>query len=70
MRTDSIVSGGTVEVVISSIQERPLTVESTGDGSSILTRGTVDKPNDTRVPVTAAQAWVTIEETICGSFHE
>ena len=60
--TESIV-GGTV-TVISSIKAA-LDV-STGDATSVLTRGTVDKPGD--AAVTAAEAWVTIKEGFAAAF--
>ena len=40
---------------------------STGDATSVLTRGTADKPNGD-VPVTAAEAWVTIKEGFAAAF--
>ena len=60
--TDSIV-GGTV-TVISSIKAA-LDV-STGDATSVLTRGTVDKPGE--AAETAAEAWVTIKEGFAAAF--
>ena len=60
----NVIVAGTV-TVISSI--KPALDVSTGDATSVLTRGTTDKPNG-GVPVTAAEAWVTIKEGFAAAF--
>ena len=61
--TNAIVAG--TVTVISSIE--PALDVSTGDATSVLTRGTADKPNG-EAPVTAAEAWVTIKEGFAAAF--